>query len=166
MQHNFTLRAILLSLTLALLSFVQAMAQPEGANLAYPIEAGQLQFGASFTDTRNNHPTNGFGNDMFNNESDDIFYRFSLNHAATVQVSHCSSQIDTYLYILDEAGNVITSLDDNGPACSSLQASLQVGLQPGTYYAVSEGYSSVYGDITTEISLISNSQAAEGIYMS
>lgn len=47
----------------------------------------------------------------------------------------------------------MASNDDYGPFCTTLQASLTVKLSPGTYFVVSEGYSTNFGSIITSISL-------------
>jgi hypothetical protein len=122
-----------------------------GANMSNAIDAGNLT--SAFTDTRSNATANGYGND-YGQPSDDIYYTFTLTSSSEVEISHCASGFDTYLHLLDASGNSVASNDDNGPLCSALQASLQIQLAPGTYYVVSEGYNTNYGDITTQISAI------------
>jgi hypothetical protein len=125
--------------------------QPIGATPGNPIQV-ILTRGITYTDTQNNNPINGFGND-FGQPSDDIIYKFTLTASSEVNVSHCGSAFDTYLYVLDPQARILASNDDYGPFCTTLQASLTVKLNPGTYYIVSEGYSSNFGSITTSISL-------------
>lgn len=121
---------------------------PAGANLANPIIVGALSaFG--FNDTRINGEC--YGDDLNMNSSNDIYYQFSLNNAETVNLSHCGSEIDTYMYLLDSSGNLIASNDDNGPSCAGSQASIRIFLEAGTYYVVSEGYASNMGNISTSI---------------
>ncbi|MBS1793881.1 MAG: VCBS repeat-containing protein [Acidobacteria bacterium] len=47
------------------------------------------------------------------------FYSFSGRAGQPVAISMSSSQFDTYLYLLDDAGNVIDSNDDSGPTTDS-----------------------------------------------
>jgi hypothetical protein len=101
------------SLTLFLIITTKLFAQPIGATFNNPINAGTISPGMVYTDTKNNSLANGFGND-YGQPSDDIYYKFTLNTAAEVSISNCSSTFDTYLHVLDANGNLIISLDDNG----------------------------------------------------
>ena len=131
-----------------------SFAQPLGANMANPIVTGTYGGGSfSYTDTKNNSPANGFGND-YGQSSDDIYYRFIIQATAQINISHCSSAFDTYVHLLNSDGSFIASNDDNGPLCSGLTASISITLAAGTYYIVSEGYSSSSGNITTVINLV------------
>lgn len=127
------------SLTLFLIITTKVFAQPIGATFNNPINAGTISPGMVYTDTKNNAPANGFGND-YGQPSDDIYYKFTLNTAAEVSISNCSSTFDTYLHILDAEGNLITFKDDNGPLCPGLPSSIKVQLSEGIYYVVAEGY--------------------------
>ncbi len=115
-----------------------------------PIVVGGLCVGGSYSDTRNN---GSYANDYVGQGSGDIYYQFTLPFAATVNVSHCGSGFDTYLYLLNSSGGVVASNDDDGALCSGTAASVSVALSAGTYYVVSEGYSTNTGNITTTISL-------------
>ncbi len=149
MKYLYFLKTCII-LSFCLLTSFTAFAQPMGANLAKAIDAGNLN--SPFTDTRNNAPANGYGNDM-GQPSDDIYYKFTLKLGALVSISHCTSGFDTYMYVLNSNGVVIASNDDNGPLCTgSVRASIQIQLAAGTYYVVSEGYSTYSGDIITQIS--------------
>ncbi len=123
-----------------------------GATSQQPLDAGTLTSGSFFSDTKNNAPSNYFYNN-FGNSSDDIYYKFTLTDGANVNVSHCASGFDTYMHILDVDNNVLASNDDYGPLCASSQSSISLNLAAGTYFIVSEGYSSNFGNITTEISV-------------
>lgn len=124
-----------------------------GANMNNPIQAGNISLNTSFTDTKNNSPGNGYGND-FGQPSDDIYYRFTIGSDAEVEISQCNSVYnDTYMSLLDVNGVLLYSNDDNGPLCSSFKSSLRVTLTAGTYYVVAETYGSTSGEITTSISL-------------
>lgn len=126
----------------------------QGSLFSNAINVGVLSSGASYSDTKNNTPGNGYGNEL-GQPSEDIFYKFTLNSSTLTEVtiSHCGSAFDTYLHLLDAAGNSIATNDDSGPACAGLQSSIRIALGSGTYYVVSEGYSSYSGDIITQISV-------------
>ncbi|TXB59733.1 hypothetical protein FRY97_21030, partial [Phaeodactylibacter luteus] len=92
---------------------------------ARPSGLGHLE-GMKFTNTENN----------FSSDQPDIFYRFELQEATTVQIRTLNPQLqpgdhaDTYLALWDEAGNFVSySNDDN---CSDLSR-IQRTLQPGVY---------------------------------
>lgn len=126
---------------------------PIGARMSNPIIMGNYTPGTyTYTDTKNNSPSNGYLNDI-GHSSDDIYYQFTVQGNAQVNVSHCSSGFDTYLHLLNGAGSVIATNDDYGPLCSGVTASLQANLSSGTYYIVSEGFSSNAGNITTAVTL-------------
>lgn len=128
---------------------------PIGANMANAIQVGLLNPGITYSDTKSNAPSNGYIND-FGQASDDIFYTFILNNDSEVEISHCNSTFDTYMHLLDANGTLITSNDDNGPMCSALQASIKMQLIAGTYFIISEGYSTNNGNITTTIKALEN----------
>jgi RHS repeat-associated protein len=125
-----------------------------GDVLSNAIDAGTLVSETPFTSTLAN--TDCYGNDFSgstNQPSSDIFYKFTLSSSGTVSLSHCGSAIDTYMHLLDASGNEITYNDDSGPLCSGTQSSIQMTLTAGTYYVVSEGWSTTSGDIMTSISV-------------
>jgi hypothetical protein len=118
-----------------------------------PIVMGNYGGGSfNFSDTRNNSTGNGFLND-YGQASDDIFYRFTFLAAGSITISHCGSGFDTYMYLLDGGGAMITYNDDYGPACSGTAASISTTLAAGTYYIVSEGYYTYTGNITTSVTM-------------
>ncbi|PWG81603.1 DUF6443 domain-containing protein [Pararcticibacter amylolyticus] len=125
-----------------------------GAFFSNAIDVGTLESGSSYSDTKNNSPSVGFGNE-YGNPSDDIFYKFTLNTLTTtlVNISHCGSDFDSYLYLLDADGNRLASNDDNGPLCSGNNASLSIALGAGIYYIVSEGWGDRSGNVITQISV-------------
>ena len=127
---------------------------PAGAYFGNAIDAGTLTTGAPFSSTLTN--SDCYGNDFSgptNQPSNDIFYKFTLSNSGVVSLSHCGSSIDTYMHLLDASGTEITYDDDNGPLCTGLQASIQTTLAAGTYYVVSEGWSTNSGSIATTISV-------------
>ena len=152
MKKNKMIRIFILTSLLLPISLV-TFGTPIGANLNSPIIVGTLNVGNTFTDTKSNAPANGYGNNI-GQASDDIYYKFVLNTAAKVNLSHCASGFDTYMYLLDANGNTISSNDDNGPLCSGLKSSISTSLAPGTYFVVSEGYGANSGNITTTINVL------------
>jgi hypothetical protein len=107
-----------------------------------------------YVDTKTNSTANCFSNSYTganNQASNDVWYKFKLTNAATVQVSHCGSAFDTYMHILDSNGTQLYFNDDNGPLCSGLQSSIVATLAAGTYYIVSEGWNTGIGAITTTV---------------
>lgn len=133
---------------------LRLFAQPVGANMSNPIVAGTYGAGTfTYSDTKSNATANGYGND-YGQPSHDIYYRFTVQGTADVDISHCASGFDTYVHLLNSDGSLRTSNDDNGPLCSGLKASIRVTALPaGTYYVVSEGYGSNSGNITTSLTL-------------
>lgn len=123
---------------------------PVGAVFANPINFGTLTC-QTYTDVQNNCTGNCFGHE-YGQASHDIYYRFTLAQAATVDISHCASSFDTYMHLLNSGGGLITSVDDNGPLCVGTRASISTSLAAGTYYVVSEGYGSNCGTLSTQIS--------------
>ncbi|MDR2037313.1 MAG: RHS repeat-associated core domain-containing protein [Bacteroidales bacterium] len=85
--------------------------------------------------------------------ANDVFYKFTLTKPMEVIISHCGSQVsDTYLHLLDASGNRIVYNDNYmgiGRCVPVTHAYLELNLEAGTYYAVSEGYGN--GNITTTI---------------
>lgn len=128
-----------------------------GTSFANPILVGEVPcVTAPYSNTQTNSTGNCFTNSYTganNQSSPDVWYKFTLSASATVQVSHCSATglNDTYLHILNSAGTQLYFNDDNGPVCTGLKASISATLAAGTYYVVSEGYSSGVGAITTTI---------------
>lgn len=130
---------------------VQPPVVPLGATMNNPIIIGDFVPGNyTYSDTKNNDPANNFANN-FGQVSDDIYYKFILQNTSRVRISHCGSILDSYLWLLNSDGSTNSLNDDVGPLCSGSAASLDVTLQPGTYYIVSEGYGSSYGNITTDV---------------
>jgi len=126
-------------------------AQPTGATINNPIEIGSYGQGTySYSDTKNNSTSNNFQNNMGQN-SDDIYYRVTVQGTTTFDLSLCSSTFDTYLYLLDNTGAIIESNDDNGPFCSGLRSSIQKTVNAGIYYIVTEGYSTYFGNLILSV---------------
>ncbi|MEI6348003.1 MAG: glycine-rich domain-containing protein [Bacteroidota bacterium] len=121
-----------------------------GENINCPIDAGTLACTSPYSNTQNN---GSFAND-YGQASGDIFYKFTLSSTQTVQIKTCGSGFDTYLSLLDNAGNVITINDDDNSNCANNESFISTSLAAGTYYVVSEGFSSYTGNINTQISII------------
>jgi RHS repeat-associated protein len=138
----------------------QCPTKPAGADMATAIDIG-VTAGCSFsyTDTKSNDPANCFGND-YGQASDDIFYKFTLQSAATVNISLCGSNFDTYLTVLNSSGGVLLNNDDSGPLCAGLMSSASQALAAGTYYVVVEGWSTRTGTIKTDITINYNNNNA------
>src|SRR4051812_36639987 len=137
-----------------------------GSSFSYPISAGKITCNTPFSSTITNSACYGNDYDLALNASqsegqvsNDIYYKFTLERTESIDISTCATAgLDTYIHLLDQYGNHIISNDDNGIHCSGLTGSLTVNLSKGTYYVVSETYSSYIGSITTQIS------AREGLY--
>ncbi len=103
-----------------------------------------------YTDTKN---TNDYTNNYVGKTTNDIFHKFTITCPMQITISHCGSGLsDTYVWLLNESGNLITNNDD-GYFCAgyNYQSYLSKELFPGTYYVVSEGYSQ-NGSITLNLS--------------
>ena len=112
------------------------------------------QKNASFLYTHTQNTTNS-PNSYTGRSTNDVFYKFTTTVAMDVIISHCGSAIaDTYVYLLNSSGTLISSNDDyNGEGCctTTTQSYLKkTSLPAGTYYVVSEGFS-LNGNITTSI---------------
>ena len=137
------------------------MADVTGPSRQNPIAVGTLSAGQSYDDIQNNLASNGFG-DLYtgpnNQESDDIFYQFTLDLANNITITTCGSGLDdTFIHLIDQGGNWIASNDDTeGDCANSYQSQIDATLFPGTYYVVVEGYGTAAGDITTQINVAAN----------
>jgi RHS repeat-associated protein len=142
----------LLLLIIALLSMAVIQAQPIGATINNPIVIGTYGSGTySYSDTKNNTTSNGFQHNI-GQPSDDIFYKITLLATTQLSISLCeTSNLDTYLHLLNNAGQILLSNDDAGPLCNWLQSSIQTTVNAGTYYFVTEGYSGSSGNITITV---------------
>lgn len=124
---------------------------PSGTSIANAIDAGIFGdcSGRSFKDVRNN--SSSCYSSTVGSASNDIFYRFVVTEMREVEISHCGSNFDTNIHLLNSSGATIASNNDNGPLCSGAQASIKMTLNPGTYYVVSEGSGISTGNILTNI---------------
>ncbi|GEM_PF-491255 len=124
---------------------------PLGDKMSNPIVFNTFgTCGGSVSDSRWSSDA-AFTND-YGQPSSDIFYQITLSSAMDITVSHCGSNIDTYVTILNSAGGYVAHNDDNySSACPGTRAYLQVTLPAGTYYVVSEGYGYTTGLIVTTV---------------
>uniref|UniRef100_UPI00388EAFC8 DUF6443 domain-containing protein n=1 Tax=Arcticibacter sp. TaxID=1872630 RepID=UPI00388EAFC8 len=111
----------------------------QGDNMYNAIDIGTISScsGITYGDVQ----YTGDFNDDFGTGSRDIFYKFTLVQPTTLRISLCDSDIDTYLSVIDGSGYLIEDNDDNGPTCSGSAASMEITLNAGTYYIVTEGVS-------------------------
>ncbi len=91
----------------------------------------------TYSNAQNNSTSSGFGNNYTishpsGQPSDDIFYKFTIQNTAEVELSHCASGFDTYMHLLNSDGTRHTSNDDNGPLCTGVRSSIKVTLPAGT----------------------------------
>ncbi len=123
---------------------------PTGDTGTNPIVCGSYSDSFSFIDTRN---TAGYS-DRTGLETNDVYYRFSLSVPMNVTITNEHSAVsDTYLYLFDYSGSVITFNDNyHGVShCSdTCMAFINRQLPAGTYYVVAEG-KVLDGNITTNI---------------
>ncbi|MBR4593789.1 MAG: VCBS repeat-containing protein [Bacteroidaceae bacterium] len=134
-------------------------AVPEGDTQPSPIIAGTYSSSFNYSDTRN---TSQYSN-RTGQPANDVYYRFTLGSEMNVTITNDGSVLgDTYLYLLNSSGTVITSNDNysGGGHCSdTCQAFINMVLDAGTYYVVTEG-NTLNGGITTHIS--GNTEAGYG----
>ena len=115
----------------------------------YDVNVGYYYDSFEYTDARS---TNSLGN-MYGGEQKEICYRIYLEETIRLVIDHCGSELtETSIYLLDGNGRLIASkIRSNSCGCeTSTQASLDMVLNQGTYYIVSEGYNT-NGSITTHI---------------
>ena len=123
---------------------------PAGDTGTNPIVCGSYSDSFSFIDTRN---TAGYS-DRMGLETSDVYYRFSLSVPMNVTITNEHSSVqDTYLYLLDSSGSVITSNDNyhgESHCTDTCLAFMNRQLPAGAYYVVAEG-KVLDGNITTNI---------------
>ena len=113
---------------------------PEGNRLlSKAIDAGIFTNSFSYRDDNNSY---NFSND-YGRPTNDICYRFAITRPMDITISH-ESYIDTYIYLLDASGNSISEKHGYRENLTYWN------LYTGTYYVVSEGYSTE-GSIATNI---------------
>lgn len=152
MKNNKTLHTAFLVLIVILIT--NTLKAQTGISRQTAFEVGSLYPGAIFSNTQDNAPGFAGFDGPFPNG---IFYKFTLTVTTVVSISTCTSATDTYLHLLDNAGNTLVSNDDAGPQCASLQASIKRSLSAGTYYLVANAWYGTWdpdlaSDIITSIS--------------
>ena len=107
-----------------------------------PIVIGQFPSNFQYPDTKN---TNDFTNAYIGRSTNDVFYKFAITQKMNITIKLCNSSIDTYLYLLDASGELITQNNDYdgiGQCGNPLHSYLfMMNLEAGTYYVVTEGFS-------------------------
>jgi hypothetical protein len=115
-----------------------------------PVTAGIFGSSFSYSNTQNSQNCGNY----YGRSTNDAAYKFTLTTEMEVVISHCGSSLsDTYLHLLDASGNRIVYNDDysgTGACSNTYHSRLSQTLPAGTYYVISEGYSS-NGSITTTI---------------
>lgn len=137
------------------ISGVAAGGNVSGNTFANPIDAGS--FSANFSYSNSQNTASGFTNN-YGQSAHDVFYKFTITIPMRVTLNHCGSSIsDTYLHLLNSSGTRITYNDDysgTGSCTNTYHSYLNISLDAGTYYVVSEGYSAngiLYTAITGQI---------------
>ena len=122
-----------------------------GDRFSDPIVTDTFSTGFSYSDTVN---TSDFWNRYVGRPTKDVFYRFTLTVPMNVTITHDGSELsDTYMTLLGSDSTVITTNNDysgEGHCSNTHQAFIRRQLSAGTYYIVTEGYST-NGIITTNI---------------
>lgn len=131
---------------------------PPGFNMANPIVIGAVPVGTPYTNTVTNTTANCYANNgttPTNQASPDVWYQFTLACPSDVSIGLCGAGFDTYLHLLNSSGTELAYNDDNGPLCSGLVSSIsQTALPAGTYYVITEGYSTNTGALP--LTVVSN----------
>ena len=134
----------------------QCSSPPAGATMANPVNIGTVYScnGISYSDaSRNNDPAYCYGNDYNGQPSDDIYYRFTLSSASSVQINVCGPNTTTYAYLLDASGSLLAS---------TTNCTIQQSLASGTYYIVCEKAGTNYGLIYVNLYVPATSSAPAG----
>ncbi|MCD2424470.1 RHS repeat-associated core domain-containing protein [Niabella pedocola] len=125
----------------------------EGINMSNAIKIGyyrDIDVLYTFSDSRRNAPSFGYGNNM-GQPSDDIYYTLTVIDSADLEISLCGSSTPTYLYLLNDAGGVIHADRESGPLCLNLSSSIVTRVKAGTYYIVMEGVDDGWGDLNLSV---------------
>ncbi len=123
-----------------------------GDNMSNAINVGTFTGAGSFTDTK------VISNGCFNNDiaypGIDIYYKFTLTNESVVTMSHCGSGFDTYMLLLNSAGETWASSDDNIDAvCPGEESYIKLRLPAGTYYLISDAKYNNTGSLVTNITV-------------
>lgn len=124
---------------------------PVGDSRENAINAGTYSTAFTYRDTQF---TGRYSNRYTGRATNDVFHKLVLSRAMNVTFTHDGSGLkNTYMTLLNSSGTVITTNNDySGEShCTSTgQSFIQRQLAAGTYYVVSEGYTSE-GEITLNI---------------
>lgn len=123
-----------------------------GDNMSNPVSIGTKSSDFTYSNTQN---TNNFSNVYSGKSTKDVYHKLVLTSPMNVTFTHEGSSVsDTYMYLLNSSGSLITSNDDysgDGQCTNNRHSFIQRSLAAGTYYIVSEGYSQ-NGEIKLNIS--------------
>ncbi|GAB6012759.1 FG-GAP-like repeat-containing protein, partial [Viscerimonas tarda] len=139
-KQNYFLR-IFFALFLFTCIVVETHGQSEeGDSMSNPIVVGEHGDSFSFSSIKG---TALFTDQYTVRSQKDIIYRFTITRPMIMTLSHCGSSyvLDTYMHLLDSSGDYIQTSDysfGDGACSSSQQAFIQLPLNAGTYYVVSE----------------------------
>lgn len=125
---------------------------PAGDNMSGAINVGSFSQAFSYSGSEN---TSLLTNQYNGRSTNDVYYKFTLTRGMVMTFTHEGSSVsDTYMHILNSSGTRIAYNDDysgEGHCTVTTNSYIKKYLDPGTYYVVSEGYSS-NGIIKTNIS--------------
>jgi len=111
---------------------------------AIPInEVTDMAFSTSNATASGENPGCGGGTDPI-----DLWYAYTATSTGQATFDLCGSGFDTRLAIWDACGGTVLACnDDDGPACSGLNASIQMNVTNGTtYYVQVGGYNNAQGN--------------------
>jgi RHS repeat-associated protein len=141
------------------LSFSTSYAK-EGDSMSNPIVAGIYSSDFSYTNTANTHE---YTNLYIGRSTSDVYHRFTLTITMNVTITHDGSSLqDTYMTLIDSNGNMVESNNDyfgSSHCQDSCQSFIQKQLSAGTYYIVSEGFTS---DGIIKINITGNTSSEYG----
>ncbi len=93
------------------------------------------------------------GSPSLANSSNDVFYKFTVSCAGTLNLGLCASNYDTFVHLLNASGNVIAYDDDSCTSPNDIGSRLtNIPVTAGVYYAVVEGFATAEGSYTLDIS--------------
>ncbi len=140
---------------------VKNYTQRPGTSFANPIPLGTLAPCQPLSSRTSNEPERCYGNTYAggsNQMSDDVFYSFTLERAGRVAISLCRSDFSTWMHVLDAAYNILKSGSLYWLLCMNERSSIELELEPGTYYIVAEGRDYEAGDVEVEVMLMDGSR--------
>lgn len=134
------MKRILQVLFLMLLFPLLSLAQPAGSSRANPIMVGTFGgSGGTFSDTRSNNPSLGYGSTAGTTDAHDIYYRFVLTSPQYYNLTVCNPSTRSSYILMDSQGNSMVKNFSPGIGCQVTQKGTVKGiLNAGTYYFMVE----------------------------